>query len=103
MDRWREIYIKGVFPRLSVSCFHPVHIATSALSSNIIKEAKMVGLKFLATAAALVQGAFALPAEPAEPALAKRGEGIHLFNCRPIGGAGVAQTWVSIVVVRRQS
>jgi hypothetical protein len=89
-----------VFSRLSVSCSHPVHIATSAPSSNIIKEFKMVGLKFLATAVALVQGAFA---SPVEPTLAKRGEGIHLFNCRPIGGAGVAQTWISIVVVRRQS
>jgi hypothetical protein len=57
----------------------------------------MVALKFLAAAAVLAQGVFA---SPASPALAKRGEGIHLFNCRPYGGAGVPQTWLSIVVVR---
>lgn len=55
----------------------------------------MVALKFFAALAALAQGALA------SPALAKRGEGIHLFNCRPWGGAGVTQTWLSLVVVRR--
>jgi hypothetical protein len=56
----------------------------------------MVGLvKFLTSAALLAQGALASPT-----GLAKRGEGIHLFNCRPFGGAGVSQTWISIVVVR---
>jgi hypothetical protein len=54
----------------------------------------MVAPKLLAAAAALAQGALA------SPALAKRGEGIHLFNCRPWGGAGVTQTWLSLVVVR---
>ncbi|KAH6622684.1 hypothetical protein F5144DRAFT_517088 [Chaetomium tenue] len=54
----------------------------------------MVGLmKLFASAALLAQGALAVPTE-----LAKRGEGIHLFNCRPFGGAGVPQTWISIVV-----
>lgn len=54
----------------------------------------MVGLmKFFASAALLAQSALA------SPALATRGEGIHLFNCRPFGGAGVPQTWLSIVVV----
>jgi hypothetical protein len=57
----------------------------------------MVALKFLAAAAAIAQVAFA---SPAAPGLAKRGEGIHLFNCRPYGGAGVTQTWLSLVVVR---
>ncbi|KAH6621524.1 hypothetical protein B0J18DRAFT_229071 [Chaetomium sp. MPI-SDFR-AT-0129] len=53
----------------------------------------MVGLmKFFASAALLAQSALA------SPALATRGEGIHLFNCRPFGGAGVPQTWLSIVV-----
>ncbi len=57
----------------------------------------MVALKsVLATAAVLAQGALAVPAQ-----LATRGEGIHLFNCWPWGGAGVAQTWLSIVVVSK--
>lgn len=61
----------------------------------------MVGLKsILATAVILAQGTFASPAAPSPPALAKRGEGIHLFNCRPFGGAGSSQTWLSLVVVR---
>jgi hypothetical protein len=56
----------------------------------------MVALKSFAAAALLAaQGALASPAP-----LATRGEGIHLFNCWPWGGAGVAQTWISIVVVR---
>jgi hypothetical protein len=57
----------------------------------------MVGFKSLAAAALLAaQGVLA---SLASPALASRGEGIHLFNCYPIGGAGVQQTWLSIVVV----
>ncbi|KAK4235384.1 hypothetical protein C8A03DRAFT_17875 [Achaetomium macrosporum] len=43
----------------------------------------MFGLKLFAAAAILAQGVF--------------GEGIHLLNCRPFGGAGVSQTWLSIV------
>ncbi|KAL2143660.1 hypothetical protein VTI28DRAFT_10167 [Corynascus sepedonium] len=53
----------------------------------------MVGLmRSFASAALVVQGALA------SPTLATRGEGVHLFNCRPWGGAGVTQTWISIVV-----
>lgn len=58
----------------------------------------MVALKSLAAAVLVAQGALASPAQ--DPQLAKRGEGIHLLNCRPWGGAGVAQTWLSLVVVR---
>jgi hypothetical protein len=58
----------------------------------------MVAFKTLAAAALVAQGALASPAQ--DPQLAKRGEGIHLFNCRPFGGAGVTQTWLSLVVVR---
>ncbi|KAK3306071.1 uncharacterized protein B0T15DRAFT_217630 [Chaetomium strumarium] len=43
----------------------------------------MFGLKLVAAAAILAQGVL--------------GEGIHLLNCRPFGGAGVSQTWLSIV------
>jgi hypothetical protein len=57
----------------------------------------MVGFKSIAAAALLAaQGVLA---SPASPVLASRGEGIHLLNCYPIGGAGVQQTWLSIVVV----
>ena len=57
----------------------------------------MVALRsFLATAAVLAQGALAVPAQ-----LATRGDGLHLLNCWPIGGAGVPQTWISIVVVSK--
>ncbi|KAG7294482.1 hypothetical protein NEMBOFW57_004556 [Staphylotrichum longicolle] len=56
----------------------------------------MVALKTLAAAALVAQGVLASPAQ--DPQLAKRGEGIHLLNCRPYGGAGVAQTWLSLVV-----
>jgi hypothetical protein len=45
----------------------------------------MFGLKLVAVAAILAQGAL--------------GDGIHLLNCRPFGGAGVSQTWLSIVAV----
>ena len=55
----------------------------------------MVGLmKVFASAALLAQGALA------SPTLATRGEGIHILNCWPWGGAGVPQTWLSVVVVR---
>lgn len=79
--------------------FHPLLTITTPKRKN--KRDKMVGLKsILATAAILSQGVFASPAAPSPPALAKRGEGIHLLNCRPFGAAGSTQTWLSIVVVR---
>lgn len=58
----------------------------------------MVGLmRYFASAVLVAQGALA------SPTLATRGEGVHLFNCRPWGGAGVTQTWISIVVVCKLS
>ena len=88
-----------------------ISISVSSSSTNNQQRVEMVSLKqLLATAALLSRGALASPvpspdASPdapsdASPALAKRGEGIHLFNCRPFGGAGVSQTWLSIVAVR---
>ncbi|KAK3393890.1 hypothetical protein B0H63DRAFT_444093 [Podospora didyma] len=74
----------------------------------------MFGFKLVTIAALLAQGAFSAPApapaggDLAAPVLeersdfngtlSKRGEGIHLFNCYPIGGEGVPQTWLSLVV-----
>ncbi len=45
----------------------------------------MFGLKVIVAAAVLARGVL--------------GEGVHLFNCRPFGGAGNPQTWLSIVAV----
>ena len=47
----------------------------------------MFGLKVIVAAAVLARGVL--------------GEGVHLLNCRPFGGAGNPQTWLSIVAVRR--
>ncbi|KAH6650438.1 hypothetical protein F5144DRAFT_588917 [Chaetomium tenue] len=43
----------------------------------------MIGFKLIAAMVILAQSAF--------------GEGIHLLNCRPFGGAGSPQTWYSVV------
>jgi len=81
----------------------------------------MLVTKLFAFASLAAQGVFAAPAAEPAPApapapimegtltingteidvrdLKKRGEGIHIVNCWPWGGAGVTQTWLSLVFV----
>lgn len=87
-----EVY-KSLSPDIGVYVAHPsaaLNFQDNLSEFNLIftpKPPKMIGFKLIAATAILAQTAF--------------GEGIHLLNCRPYGGAGSLHVWYSVVAVSR--